>query len=81
MILTYQGRRELLSYNFVSLNPEGGRAHVTMRRYSDRDGGFWAPATEMYRSAPEGVVSLVLPERLSRQAQPPNLSAAPAMIG
>jgi predicted phosphodiesterase len=72
---TYQGRRELLSYNFVSLDPEGGRARVTMRRYSDHDGGFWAPATEMYRSAPEGVISLVLPERLSHQAQSPNLRA------
>ncbi|MCG6868617.1 MAG: SIR2 family protein [Gammaproteobacteria bacterium] len=72
---TYQGRRELLSYNFVSLDPEAGRARVTMRRYSDRDGGFWAPATEMYRSAPEGVVSLTLPERLSRQVQPPDLNA------
>jgi len=72
---TYQGRRELLSYNFVQLDPAGGVAHVTMRRYSDHDGGFWAPATEMYRSAPEGVISLELPERLSHQAQPPNLRA------
>ena len=72
---TYKGRRELLSYNIVSLSPEDGRAHITMRRYSDRDGGFWAPATEMYRSAPDGVISVALPERLSHRAQSPNLSA------
>ena len=72
---TYQGRSELLSYNFVSLNPEGGRARVTMRRYSDREGGFWAPAAGMYRTAPDGVISLELPERLSHQTQSPDLSA------
>jgi 3',5'-cyclic AMP phosphodiesterase CpdA len=72
---TYQGRQELLSYNFVSLDLSGAKARVTMRRYSDRHGGFWAPDGSMYRSAPEGVLSLALPERLSHHAQTPDLSA------
>jgi predicted phosphodiesterase len=72
---TYQGRRELLSYNFVSLDLEQGKVRVAMRRYSDRQGGFWAPDSNMYRSAPDGVLSLALPERLSHHAQVPNLRA------
>lgn len=58
---TYQGRKELLSYNIVDLDLENGKANVTLRRYSDREGGFWAPDTGMYRSAPKGVLELSLP--------------------
>ena len=70
----YQGRKELLSYNIVSLDLENGRAGVAMRRYSDREGGFWAPDTGMYRSAPKGTLTLPLPERISNRAEPPNLT-------
>lgn len=72
---TYRGRHELLSYNFVSLNIEDGHGQVTIRQYSDYNGGFWGPATGFYRSAPSGIISLEIPERLSHRAQPPSLSA------
>jgi len=72
---TYQGRREILSYNIVELNLEAAKAHVSMRRYSDIQGGFWTLDTGTYRSAPNGVLSLSLPERLSHQVQSPDLSA------
>ncbi|MFV9644407.1 MAG: SIR2 family protein [Desulfobacterales bacterium] len=72
---TYQGRNELLSYNIVSLDLDEGIADVAMRRYSDREGGFWAPDTSMYRAAPNGILSLTLPERISKRSNPPNLSA------
>jgi 3',5'-cyclic AMP phosphodiesterase CpdA len=72
---SYQGRRELLSYNTVELNLDNGQASVSMRLYSDKQGGFWAQDTGTYRSAPDGVLSLALPERLSHQIQSPDLSA------
>lgn len=73
--VTYQGRNELLAYNIVSLDLENGRANVAMRRYSDREGGFWAPDTSTYRAAPNGILSLTLPERISKSSDPPNLLA------
>lgn len=72
---TYQGRREILSYNFVSVDLDTGTAQVSMRRYSDRAGGFWAADTGMYKAAPNGVLNLTLPERLSRKAQTTDLTA------
>ena len=71
---TYQGRTELLAYNVVSLDLENGKVDISMRRYSDREGGFWAPDTGMYRAAPNGVLTLTLPERISKRSTPPNLS-------
>jgi len=70
---TYQGRRELLSYNLVSLDLRNSAAKVILRRYSDRNGGFWAPDGSMYRSAPDGILSLKLPEHVTRQPQPVDL--------
>lgn len=66
---TYQGRQELLSYNLVEVDLEQGSARVYLRRYSDRQGGFWSPDTLMYRSATNGVLEFQLPERLSHSAQ------------
>ena len=66
---TYQGRREILAYNSVEVDLETGSARVSLYRYSDREGGFWAPDTQMYQSAPRGVLDLRLPERISHVAQ------------
>lgn len=65
----YQGRRELLSYNLVEVDLEQGRSRVSLRRYSDRQGGFWSADTQMYRSATNGVLEFRLPERLSHSSQ------------
>jgi predicted phosphodiesterase len=63
---TYQGRNELLAYNFARLDLSKGEAQVVLRRWSDRGGGFWAADGLSYRSAPQGILPFRLPERLSR---------------
>jgi 3',5'-cyclic AMP phosphodiesterase CpdA len=72
---TYQGRRELLSYNIVNLDQDSGQARVSLRRYSDRHGGFWSPDTQMYRSAASGILNFALPERLTHLAQTVDLGS------
>lgn len=73
---TYQGRSELLSYNILEADLAAGRFQVFIRRYADQGGGFWAADTSMYRAAPDGVIDVKLPERLTRQPQEPNMAAA-----
>jgi hypothetical protein len=65
---------ECPSYNIVSLDVRHGRALVALRSYSAWRQS-WGPDRNMYPSAPDGVLSLVLPERLSHQTQPANLTA------
>lgn len=73
---SYQGRSELLNYNILQADLSVGRFQVFIRRYADQGGGFWAADTTMYRAAPEGVIDVKLPERLTRQPQKPDLAKA-----
>lgn len=66
----YQGRGDALGYNRVTLDLEAGSASVTLRRYSDKQAGFWAPDTTAYRHAPDGILRFRLPERLSWNPTP-----------
>jgi len=70
---TYQGRTELLSYNYVTADLSSGMAQVSVRRYSDREDGFWVPDTTMYRAAPNGTINITLPERLTHEPQEPDI--------
>ena len=71
---SYEGRSELLNYNILQADLSVGRFQVFIQRYTDQRGGFWAADTTMYRAAPEGVIDVKLPERLTRQPQQPDLA-------
>jgi 3',5'-cyclic AMP phosphodiesterase CpdA len=73
----YDGRTELLAYNTVTLDLHEGSAAVRLRRYSDRTGGLWGPDTLMYRSAPDGVLHLELPERIAHK---PRIVTVPSIL-
>lgn len=73
----YEGRTELLAYNAVTLDLADGSATVRLRRYSDRTGGMWGPDTVMYRSAPDGVLRLELPERIAHR---PRIVTVPSIL-
>jgi predicted phosphodiesterase len=75
---SYQGRQEALAYNRVTLNLDKGEAEIMLRRYSDRQGGFWSPDTSAFRSAQDGVFRFSLPERLSRNEKLISIPAAQA---
>ena len=77
---SYQGRLEALAYNRVSVHLDEGGAEVMLRRYSDRQGGFWSPDASAFRSAPDGILQFSLPERLSRKGRPISIPAARAEI-
>lgn len=62
----YQGRSDGLGYNLVKLDLSEGEASVFLRRYSDKQGGFWTADSMTYQSAPEGILRFRLPERLTR---------------
>jgi SIR2-like domain len=66
---SYLGRKELMSYNFVSLDLEASTGKFFLRRYSDL--GIWSADTDMYESAPEGVIEFRLPERITKKARRP----------
>ena len=70
---TYRVGIEFPSYNVVSLDVRAGQALVTLRSYSDQHAS-WGPDRGLYPSAPAGVLSLVLPERLSHRRQSANLT-------
>ncbi|MBK5124335.1 SIR2 family protein [Burkholderia sp. R-69980] len=71
---TRQGLREFVSYNYVQIDLRQGAANVSMRRCSDRKGGVWASDGAMYGVAPEGRLTLTLPERLSHKVQTADLT-------
>lgn len=52
---TWESQSGVNSYNLVSLDLPAGLGDITMRRYSDRGKGFWAPDTLLYENAPRGV--------------------------
>lgn len=72
---TYEGRRETLAYNLVTLDLDNGAAAVVLRQYSDRTQA-WHADTGAYITAPDGLINVSLPERLSHKPQ----SAIPSVI-
>ncbi len=67
----YDTRQYANAYNWVQMNPAAGYGMVTLRRYSDARGGFWAKDTLTYRNAPDGVYRFRLPASLQGRALPP----------
>lgn len=51
---TWESQSAVNAYNLVSLDLPAGLGDITMRRYSDRGSGFWAPDTLLYENAPGG---------------------------
>ncbi|MGF6874122.1 SIR2 family protein [Paraburkholderia sp. MM5477-R1] len=69
------GSRGSCSYNYVQIDLHQGTVDISIRRYFDRDGEFWAPDKTMYEGAPEGKLTLMLPERITRKVQTADLIA------
>ena len=74
----YDTRQYANTYNWVQLNLAAGNGTVTLRRYSDARGGFWAKDTLTYRNAPDGVYRFRLPASLQGCAPSPQRDAPPS---
>ena len=59
----YDTRSYPNSYSFVNLDLNSRRGTIHFRSYSDRQGGFWAKDTHLYRNVPDGVYKFDLPQR------------------
>ncbi len=51
----YETRDYRNSYNLVRLDPDAQQGTVYLRRYSDEQGGFWAPDVQTYKRVRDGV--------------------------
>jgi 3',5'-cyclic AMP phosphodiesterase CpdA len=63
----YETREYPNSYNLVRLDLDTASGTVSLRRYSDARGGFWARDTLTYRNVPDGVYQFTLSGREARE--------------
>ncbi len=76
----YETRQYANTYNWVQLNLADGNGMVTLRRYSDARGGFWAKDTLTYRNVPDGAYRFRLPASLQGRAPSPQQDAPPQQV-
>lgn len=76
----FERRTTQNSYNFVQLDLRRGNGTIYLRRYSDKDGGFWAKDTLTYSVAQDGKFIFPLSRRIFKISSDSdmNLSESPS---